>query len=218
MSRPIAPYVTPWTGEAKTPIDVVVTSSGVAYADPVHDALARDLDGTLWELRGGTATGRPEYADLHPERQPAAMNSLLCAGCNQPAARDERGMLWLLPLVPLLDSVTSDWEGVRTTIPPMCEACTEETARLCPRMREGHVKLRAREAELIGVRGTLHPRPGETCAPEPDALVLYDSPDMPFVVARHVVRELCRTTLVALAVTTALPRTRPVQGPRVVTG
>ncbi|MFF8991168.1 hypothetical protein ACF09H_14715 [Streptomyces sp. NPDC014983] len=215
MSRPKAPYVTPWTGEAKVPTSVVVNASGVAYTDPVHDALARDPDGTLWELRGGAAAGRPDYADFHPERQRSTMDRLLCAGCNGPAARDKRGMLWLLPL---LDTVTSSWEGVRTAIPPMCETCAEETPLLCPQMREGHVKLRVQEAELIGVRGTLHPRPGEMCVPDPDALILYDSPGMPFVVAREAVRELRRTALIALVATTALPRTRPAKGPRTVIG
>lgn len=196
MDRPIAPYVTPWTDESTVPAVVAVTASGVEYADPVQDALARDLDGALWALCGGTATGRPEYAaELHPERQPAAMDGFLCAGCGKPAARDERGMLWLLPLLDA--AAATSWEGVRTAIPPMCEACAEATPRLCPVLRAGHVKLRVQEAEPIGVRGTLYPRPGEPGEPDTGALVLYDSPDMRFVVARQAVRELRRTTVVA---------------------
>ncbi|MER6074658.1 hypothetical protein ABT187_38760 [Streptomyces sp. NPDC001817] len=198
MDRPIAPYVTPWTGESTLPTTVVVTASGVEYADPVQDALARDLDGALWAVCGGTATGRPEYAaELHPERQRTAMDDLLCAGCGKPAARDERGMLWLLPLIG--DVAATSWEGVRSSIPPMCEDCAETTPRLCPVLRAGHVKLRARLAEPIGVRGTLYPRLGEPGEPDPDALVLYASPDLPFVIARQAVRELRRTTVVAFA-------------------
>ncbi|MGY9066891.1 hypothetical protein [Streptomyces sp. CAS3] len=194
MKEPVAPYVTPWTGETRLPASLVVTASGMSYADPVHDALARDVDGVLWELCGGTATGRPDYAELHPGRQRETMENLRCAGCNEPAARDGRGMLWLLPL---LDTVTTSWEGVRTAIPPVCEACADKSPRLCPELRAGHVQLRVREAELVGVRGTLHPRPGEPGVPEPGVVIGYDSPDLSFVVARHAVRELRRTTVVS---------------------
>jgi len=170
---------------------VTVTASGVAYTDPVQDALARDLDGVLWTLCGGKATGKPEYAaELHPERQKDAMEHFRCAGCKAPADRDEHGMLWVLPL---LDDVPPEsWEGVHAAIPPSARPA-------CPRLREGHVKLRVREAELIGVRGTLYPRPGEPGALAQDALVLYDSPDLPFVVAHQAVRELRCTSVLAFA-------------------
>ncbi|MFK0159147.1 hypothetical protein ACIQVK_44640 [Streptomyces sp. NPDC090493] len=198
MDRSVTPYVTPWTGEDTSPGAVVVTASGVAYADPVQDALARDLDGALWTLCRGEASGRPEYAaELHPERQKTAMDELLCAGCKKPADRNEHGMLWVLPL--LDDAVAADWEAVRSAIPPMCEPCADRAPNLCPVLREGHVKLRVLEAEQIGVRGTLYPRPGEPGEPQADVLVLYDSPDLPFVVARQAVRELCRITVVAFA-------------------
>ncbi|MFD7409333.1 hypothetical protein ACFV7R_43425 [Streptomyces sp. NPDC059866] len=59
--------------------------------------------------------------------------------------------------------------------------------------------LQVKEAEQIGVRGTLFPRPRETGAPVHDALVRYDSPDLPFIVARQVVRELRRCTVVHFA-------------------
>jgi hypothetical protein len=81
----------------------------------------------------------------------------------------------------------------------MCELRAETTPGLCPRLREGHVKLRVRVAEPIGVRGTLYPRLDEPGVPDADALVLYDSPDLPFAVARQAVPELSRLTVVALA-------------------
>ncbi|MEV8344571.1 hypothetical protein [Streptomyces niveus] len=181
-----------------TSAEVTISAAGVAYADPVQDALARDLDGALWTLCHGEARGKPKYAaKLHPERQKDAMDGLLCAGCRKPAARDERGMLWLLPL--LDDTVPKDWENIRVGVPPMCEECAEHVPRLCPVLREGHVKLRVLEAEPIGVRGTLYPRPGEAGAPQEDTLVLYDHPDLLFVVACEAVRELRRTTVVAFA-------------------
>lgn len=195
MHRPLAPYVVPWTGETVSHPDIVITSAGVEYADPLQDELHRDLD-TLWEQCGGNATGRPAYAaEFHPARQKITMEGLLCAGCKAPAARDVRGMAWVLPL--LDDVPPRGWEGVHTVIPPMCKACAEGAPQWCPPLRDGHVELRVREAEQIGVRGTLYPRPGEHGVPDHDALVLYDSPDLPFVVARQVVRELRQTTVVA---------------------
>ncbi|MFH8767457.1 hypothetical protein [Streptomyces althioticus] len=59
--------------------------------------------------------------------------------------------------------------------------------------------LRVREAELIGVRGTLYPRPGSPGPADDDALVLRRSPGERFVVARQAVRELCDITVVAFA-------------------
>jgi hypothetical protein len=157
---------------------VTVTAAGVAHTDPVQDALAREVDRVLWTLCGGTATGKHEYAAvLHPERQRTAMEKLLCAGCKKPAAHNAQGVLWLLPL---LDDTACSWSW-------------------CPRLREGHVKLRVREAEPIGVRGALYPRPSIPGSPDLYALVRYDSPDLPFVVAREAVRELRRTTVVAFA-------------------
>ncbi|MEU5083006.1 MULTISPECIES: helix-turn-helix domain-containing protein [Streptomyces] len=116
-------------------------------------------------------------------------------------------MLWVLPL--LADEMPdSGWEGVRTAIPPMCEPCADTVISLCPWLRRGYVKLRARRAEEIGVRGTLYRRPGElessadpatSWKPVPTdlgALVLYDSPDARFILAREAVRELRKCTVI----------------------
>ncbi|WP_328584972.1 hypothetical protein [Streptomyces sp. NBC_00370] len=197
MRRPIVPYVIPWAGETISHPEPVITPAGIHYADPHQDQLHRDLD-TLWEQCTGDPTGQPQYtAELHPARQKKAMEGLLCAGCKAPAARYMNGMTWVLPLYD--DTPPDHWDGVHTTIPPMCKICAKMAPQWCPRLREGHVELRVREAEHIGVRGTLYPRPGEPGVPDPDALVLFDSPDLPFVVARHVVRELHRTTLIRFA-------------------
>lgn len=70
---------------------------------------------------------------------------------------------------------------------------------LCPRLRDGHVRLRVREAGAIGVRGTLHPRPGAPGTPGRGAPVLRRSPGLPFASARQVVRELRHLTAIAYA-------------------
>ncbi|MFD8258688.1 hypothetical protein ACFV19_07020 [Streptomyces griseoluteus] len=188
------PYVLPRTGELGPPVPVIVTPTGVCYADPGRDRAGRDLDGLLWEVREGTATGPPAYtAELHPIRQCEAMENLLCAGCRGPADRGPDGMLWLIPL--LGAAPNTRWEGMHVAIPPMCAVCAELAPRLCPVLGDGHVTLRVREADPIGVLGTLHPPPGRPGQPEPDALVPYDSPALAFVVARQAVRRLCQVTL-----------------------
>ncbi|MFC9588784.1 hypothetical protein ACFTUC_03070 [Streptomyces sp. NPDC056944] len=52
------------------------------------------------------------------------------------------------------------------------------------------------EAEKIGVRGTLF-RPGGAGEPDPDALVLYDTPNEALVIARNIVRELRQVAVAA---------------------
>ncbi|MEU7028872.1 hypothetical protein AB0A60_19550 [Streptomyces sp. NPDC046275] len=156
----MAPYVLPRRGEHLLPMDIRVGPAGVSYADPAQDKAARDEDGILWAVCGGPFTGAAEYAaELHPERERETMQALRCAGGKEHEAdRDDRGMLWLLPLLDHAEDTV--WEGVRTVVPPMCGFCADAAKVLCPRLREGHVELRVREAEKVGVRGTLYPREG----------------------------------------------------------
>lgn len=200
MRSPIVPYVIPRAGEIISHPTPVITPAGVHYADPAQDRLHRDLD-TLWEQCTGTPTGPPQHtAELHPARQKKAMEELLCGGCQAPAARHSDGMTWVLPLYD--DTPPANWDGIHTTIPPMCTPCANTAPQWYPRLREGHVELHVREADHIGVHGTLYPRPDHPETPDPHALVPYNSPDLPFIVARHVVRELHRTTLIRLTTPT----------------
>ncbi|MFF2779491.1 hypothetical protein ACFVU3_31915 [Streptomyces sp. NPDC058052] len=205
MHKTRAPYVVPMEGETILPVDLTVTPAGVAYADPTWEALARDLDDVLWVVCAETGPlGRPAYAEeLHPERQQAVMEDRLCAGCMRPASRNELGMLWLLPLLDHADDTV--WEGVQTVVPPSCERCAQAAKRRCPQLRGGYVELRVREAEKIGVLGTLHPRPGQGTEPVPDAVARFDSPDLAFIVARAVVCELREVTVIAFGGTESFP-------------
>ncbi|MFJ9434893.1 hypothetical protein ACIRQY_35370 [Streptomyces sp. NPDC101490] len=197
MPGPKPPYVVPWKGETVLSPTVQISRFGVEYARPALDSACRDRDQILWAVCGGEPDGGPAYArELHPERQQEAMDGLLCAGCVGEPTRDSSGMLWVLPLLDFAGNTV--WEGVRTVIPPLCQGCADHAKAFCPRLREGYVELRVGEAEPVGVMGTLHPRPGQQGRPDHDALVLYDSPDMPFTIARQSVRELRRTTVVAV--------------------
>ncbi|MGC4950932.1 hypothetical protein ACLQ2N_32670 [Streptomyces sp. DT224] len=191
MTTTRAPYIIPWAGEITLPEPLMITPGGVFYVDPRVDQRHRDDDDVLWEACGGQQTGPRIYALLHPARQREAMRNLLCATCGGPASRNADGMLWLMPLLAGPPAEGTTWEGVQTTIPPSCEPCADRVTAGCPWLRDGHVRLRARVAEQIGVRGTRYSRTGQpSLAEDDDALVLYDSPDARYVVARHAVREL----------------------------
>lgn len=122
------------------------------------------------------------------------MEALNCAVCVAPADRSALGMLWLLPL--LDESVSGLWEGMLTSIPPICASHAEIAPEYCPVLREGHAVLRVRRAELVGVRGTVYPRPGTSQSLERDAVVLHDSPQARFVVAQEAVRRLSAVSVV----------------------
>ncbi|MFE0773358.1 hypothetical protein [Streptomyces sp. NPDC058861] len=184
-------------GETVPTFDTLVGSYGVAYTDPFKDTFHRDADGILRAICEGPRTGGPAHArELHPYRQREAMERLLCAGYSGPPSRDERGVLRVLPL---LDDADDPTRGcVQTVIPPMCDPCKTKATQACPRLRDGHVELRVKEAEKIGVWGTLYPPAGVEGEPVPDALVLFNSPDEGRVIARRPVRELRDFTVVAV--------------------
>lgn len=126
-----APFVLRHKSETLASPTTVTTLRGITYASPGRDARHRDVDEVLWAVCAGTPTGSACYAEeLHPDRQRTAMEQFLCAGCKKPAARDERGMAWILPL---LDNATDTvWEGAQTAIPPVCEMCVVLSPQVCP--------------------------------------------------------------------------------------
>ncbi|WP_406290619.1 hypothetical protein [Streptomyces sp. NBC_00209] len=153
-----APYVIPWAGETILPMPLLSTRSDVFCDDARADRRHRDDDGVLWEVWGGHQTGPRVYTLFHPVHQREAMRALPCATCGRPADRKAAGMLWLLPLLDGPPAEGTTWEGVQTTIPPSCVPCADRVATGCPWMRDGHVRLRARIAEQVGVHGTLYSR------------------------------------------------------------
>ncbi|MFC9534443.1 hypothetical protein ACFT38_28450 [Streptomyces sp. NPDC056975] len=69
-------------------------------------------------------------------------------------------------------------------------AGTSHGSRVWFRSGSTKVQLSAREAEQVGVRGTLYARPDEWGLPAEDTFVPYDSAELAFVIAREAVREL----------------------------
>lgn len=189
--RPVAPYVTAWSGEKDPPFALVKRhGGGIAYVDETF--ADRDRNDVLWSrtpLRRGQ--GRPEFGRVHPLRQRRTMRQLLCQVCAGPASRTDDGVLWLL------QDHREDWpswpEGMGVTEPPICLPCARTSVRMCPALRRGAAVVRVRSFPIAGVHGTLYKgsRPVAVSVP-------LDDPVIGWVRAVGLVRELSGCTIVPL--------------------
>lgn len=193
-ARILAPYVATWSAEQDLPSRLVeLPGCGVAYED---ELLAdRDAHGVLWQraaVRPGV--GRPEFGKVHPLRQRRAMRRLLCQVCAGPADRNDSGVLWLMR------DFRDDWphwpEGMGAVEPPVCMPCVELSLRLCPALRRGAVAVRVGECEIVGVRGAVYRRGEVGRVPARAAILAYDDPEVRWIVATALVRELRCCTVV----------------------
>lgn len=195
--RIIAPYITSWSEEQDSPHQLVGRPGhGIGYADELWGD--RDAEGILWQRTAVRhEVGRPEFGKVHPLRQRRAMRRLLCQVCAGPAHRNEDGVLWLLR------DYRNDWpgwpNGIASTEPPVRIPCVATSLRLCPALRRGAAAVRVREFEVAGVRGALYRKStfGLTAV---DAVNLaYDDPDVRWIVASALIRELQGCAFVSLA-------------------
>lgn len=195
--RIIAPYITGWSEEQDLPHRLVERpGQGIGYAD--EHLGDRDAKGVLWQrtaVRRGV--GRPEFGKVHPLRQRRAMRRLLCQVCAGPADRNEGGVLWLLR------DHRNDWpgwpNGIASTEPPICIPCVATSLRLCPALRRGAVALRAREFEVVGVRGALYRRSTFGLVAVEATNLAYDDPDVHWIVSSALIRELRGCAFISLA-------------------
>jgi hypothetical protein len=146
----------------------------------------RDVEGTLWERWSGDPSGPLEMALHHPARQREVMEELRCGVCRGEPDRDHRGMLWLLHADGSVEDLSFPTD-IMTATPPVCRRDARRALRACERLQEGFVTVRVREAEIVGVRGTVY---SPTAPPEIDREVRLDEPAIRQVVARQLMREL----------------------------
>lgn len=195
--RIIAPYITSWSAEQDLPYRLVARpGQGIGYADELLGD--RDAKGVLWQRAAVRhEVGRPEFGKVHPLRQRRAMRQLLCQVCAGPADRNEDGVLWLLR------DYRDDWpgwpEGMACTEPPICVPCVGLSLKLCPALRRGAVAVRVREFEVAGVRGALYRRGTSAPVAVEAANLAYDDPDVRWLVASALIRELRGCAFVPLA-------------------
>lgn len=195
-SSVIAPYVTSWSGEPDLPSPVRAWSGlGVCYADELPTD--RDSRGVLWQRAGmRRGVGRPEFGRVHPLRQRRAMRLLLCQVCAGPADLDDSGVLWLLR------DFRGDWarwpDGMGCVEPPVCAPCVPVSLQLCPALRRGGVVVRVRECPVAGVRGAVYREVASGLVAVEEAILPYDDPDVRWLVASALVRELRDCTVLPL--------------------
>lgn len=124
------------------------------------------------------------------------MRQLLCQVCAGPADRSVDGALWMLR------DYRDDWpqwpDGMACTEPPICVPCVSVSLKLCPALRRGAVAVRVREFEVAGVRGALYRDGGSGPIAVEVANLAYDDPDIRWMVASALIRELRGCTFVPL--------------------
>lgn len=190
------PYITAWSDENDPPVDLVAhPSREIAYLD---ESLAdRDGNGVLWlRTSFNPQQGKPNFGKIHPLRQRQTMRRLLCQVCASPADSSDDGVLWLL------QDHREDWptwpEGMGVTEPPVCLPCVRTSVRLCPALRRSAVAIRVRHCPMVGIHGTRYGG-----SPVPTAIenitVKFDDPDIRWMQAANLVRELRDCTIVPLA-------------------
>ncbi|MEU7022769.1 hypothetical protein ABZ990_19220 [Streptomyces sp. NPDC046203] len=148
-----AMFVAPYACEYPEEVEVVFAADGrVGYRD--ETPADRSVEGVLLRRWSGNRTGPQRWGEHHAHRQVHAMGALGCAGCAGPPHRDERGILWILhtPGIRLDGHLTGP---ILVTTPPLCLDDAAKSVRGCDVLREGAVALRVKEAEVVGVRGTV---------------------------------------------------------------
>lgn len=195
--RIVAPYVTAGNAEQDLRCNLVVRPGGLGVGYTNELPGDRDDLGVLWRrVAERSQKGKPEFGRVHPARQRRAMSELLCQVCAGPADRTPDGVLWLLR------DHRDDWprwpEGMASVEPPICVQCVAISLRRCPALQRGAVAIRVQTFALAGVWGTLY-RPG-TFAPVPvkAAHVAYGDPQIRWMVAVALIRELRGCSFVPL--------------------
>jgi hypothetical protein len=192
---PYTPYITQWSAEQDPPSQLIERPGhGIAYLD---ETLAdRDERGVLWfRTPSHPGHGHPLFNKVHPLRQRRAMRRLLCGVCANPADRTDQGVLFLLR------DFRDDWPGwpenMAAIEPPVCAPCVRLATRMCPALRKGAVAVRVRHAPIVGVRGACY-RAGPGLVPQPvnEVTVAYEDPQVRWVRAINLVRELHDCTII----------------------
>jgi hypothetical protein len=196
----VVPYTTRWSSEPRLSVKVIerIGRPGIRFSE--ERITDRDPLGVLWQrVESQPGKGRPEFGDVHSDRQRRAMRELLCQICAGPADQNELGTLWLLPNY---EEYHVDWPGwperMATPEPPVCLPCAHTAVRVCPALGKGYMVLRVRQPLLTGVRGILY-TPGPLVPKAVgEVMVPLDDPRIGWICAGNLVRELTQCTIVQL--------------------
>jgi hypothetical protein len=189
----LVPYITSWSGEPPSRAPVVAKGTrGIAYQHERRND--RDNHGVLWmRCARAPGVGEPEFGMVHPYRQRRAMRQLLCQVCGNPADRNEHGTLWLL------GDAEQGWSDTDMTChPPVCLPCAAIAARTCPHLRRDPLAMRVRHAPISGVFGQLFTPTRRGPIGVGDHTLAYDHPQVGWLHAYQLIRELHDWTAVDL--------------------
>ncbi|MPZ82134.1 MAG: hypothetical protein GEV28_17755 [Actinophytocola sp.] len=192
----IAPYITTWSGEEDVPRQVVERRGlGIGFAD--ETVLDRDRHHVLWRTRTSRpGHGRPQFGNVHPQRQRRAMRKLLCQVCAGPADQTDEGVLWLIP------DLREDWPGWPARMgldePPVCRPCVRLSVRLCPALRRGAAAIRARKYPIVGVWGAVYTRTVSGLQATEVRTVGFEDPAIRWTRAERLIRQVDDCDIVPL--------------------
>ena len=175
-------YIAPRQGEFPCDVTVLFDALGhVYYADERPED--RDVDNILWERWGGVASGPVAMAHHHPVRQREVMDAALkCAVCKGEPDRDDRGVLWLLHVDATTRATLTFPTDITTATPAVCAKDAVRALKACQVLQRGFIAVRVRDAEIVGVRGTVY---SPTSSPLLDQDVRLDDDRIHRVVARQ---------------------------------
>ncbi|MFK0015732.1 hypothetical protein [Streptomyces sp. NPDC091027] len=200
MSRPtVEPFVITYEDEQPGPLsDLTIEFTPTPrLAYKVMRPVDRDRRGVLWaRVDPGPGDGRPIFDAMNSERQRECMYYMLCQVCAEPASRTQDGYLfldWRMPQDP------PTWpEGSLTNMPPLCVGCARVAVEQCPHA-EKFVQLRVKLPRLWGASGTHYRLTNEGWRSDSSIPWLkYGDERLNAVLATHLVRELCKVTVVDL--------------------
>ncbi|MDT0378409.1 hypothetical protein RM572_06390 [Streptomyces sp. DSM 42041] len=200
------PFVVSRQGEEAVTVDYLEADEyGLHYVD--ETALDRDSERVLWArctfnlTNDGDLRGRPDFASLHPFRQRACMEKLLCQVCvprvkNLPTT-NELGTLFIVP-----PGVEKEYglEGAVTSHPPLCVPHAQQSMRECPHLAKGAQAVRARKPQLWGVHGVVYKKRDDGLAPieKLSSAIPYGNPVLPWMLASQMYMRLGGVTVVDL--------------------
>ncbi|MFJ6752532.1 hypothetical protein ACIQNI_30750 [Streptomyces sp. NPDC091266] len=202
-------YIAPRQGEFLCDVTVLFDEHGhVYYEDERPDD--RDVDNILWERWGGVASGPVAMAHHHPVRQREVMDAALkCAVCKGEPDRDDRGVLWLLHVDDNTRATLTFPTDITTATPAVCAKDAVRALEACQVLQRGFIAVRVREAEIVGVRGTVY---SPTASPLLDQDVRLDDDRIHKVAARQLLRQLRNAELDETTLSTAGLPARPGTG------
>ncbi|MFJ6752228.1 DUF5999 family protein [Streptomyces sp. NPDC091266] len=191
---PGVPWIATWDSERSSTV-LLEATPGMGLRWFNEGPGDRDKRGGLWARKTQRiGQGKAEYAGIHPRRQPAAMEYLLCQVCGNTSSVTPEGALWLEPITP------GDPLLPYSTHPPACLPCAIESRDRCKRiLRTGAHVARVANPRPWGVLGTRYEidASGRLVPGEP-AQVGYDDPAVSWVLASQMVMYLDGMTEVDL--------------------